>query len=199
MIWEGDIQDAPVDQPGWAQREPSPAELSPNDNLGIGGRMTMNWRKPTSALEVAPVVVGRDPLRDEPIIDEEATKRREIDLDEVNRRLMPKESSTDEKRKRELEYWQWAAPSMFADFIEQCPEEAARLGFQRESVGSTPEEVQDIPIEQTPTPPVEPEPTVSTEPVDQLEELLKLEVAALNDGNEERLVEIRAKIEEAMK
>jgi len=32
-----------------------------------------------------------------------------------------------------------------------------------------------------------------------LEELLKLEIGALNDGNEERLLEIRAKIEELMK
>ena len=49
-----------------------------------------------------------------------------------------------------------------------------------------------------PTPPTPPADPVE-QPADQdLERLLKEEIAALNDGNEELLLEIRAKIEEAM-
>ena len=151
QLYDGPWEDSPVNQLGWGQRPPLPSEISPNDNLGLGGRTSVSWRRGGSTPTVQPVVVGRDPLRDELIIDEEATRQRQIDVDEVNRRLNPPPTA-DENRKRQIEYWQLADPSLFEDYLEQFPEEAVRLGF----VNPAPEEVQDISTELTPTPPGEP-------------------------------------------
>lgn len=195
-VYDGPWEESPVDQPGWAQREPNPAELSPDDTLGLGGRQTMNWRKITTAMpDVEPVVAGFDTLHDEPIIDEEATEQKELVVDKANREGMP-EPRPDESIRRQLEYMREADPDWFADFLKRCPEEAERLGFLRgKSKGSTPEEVRDISTELTPTPPADP---VEQADDQDLDRLLKEEIAALNDGDEELLAEIRKQIEIAM-
>jgi len=207
MIWEGDLQNSPVREKGWAQRALLPSENSPHDNLQLGGRVFVHWRTGPPVPTVAPVVTGFDYLHDEPVVDEEATKAKQLEIDEMINRSLPKVSK-EEHRKRHLAYLQWAAPSQFSDFLEQYPEEAVQFGFLKgEEVETTPEpavEVEPTPQVEDASPAVE---SVAADPASQvqqpdeqdLDRLLEQEATAEKAGDEERLAEIRSRIEQAMK
>ena len=85
------------------------------------GRAIVSWRKNRPLPEPSPVPSGWDPLRGEATIDQEATRRQELAVDEINRSGLP-QISKEEHRRRDLQQMRKWDPNSYAEYIGRHPE-----------------------------------------------------------------------------
>jgi hypothetical protein len=184
--YEGPLEDSPVDKVGWAQREPLPSEAAPNEGSGLSGKNTeAEWRPAREAVTVAPVVVGFDLLHGEEIVDQEATRMKQLEVDMVRRGLWP-QPTKEEHWQRHLSYLREHVPEMYQEWVRTHPDDAlggAPAGVQ-ETLAQPVEEV--VQVKQ------------SENQEQDLDELLEAEVRVEKAGDSDKLTAIRARIEEAM-
>lgn len=141
-----------------------------------------------------PAVVGHDVLRDEPIIDEEATHHLRALVDEINMRGRPV-ISKEEHWRRQLEYLRRFAPEQYQDYVDQHPEEFSAKAQTAEKE-ALPELAK---AEAAPVAEAVPEaPAPAADPVE-LDALLEQEAAAEQAEDAERLAEIRQQIDTVLK